>query len=103
MTILCHIDEIPEGGSRGFTLPEQAVFVVKKAGNIYVYLNRCPHLGVQLEWVPDQFLDSDGEMIQCATHGALFLIDSGACVAGPCMGQDLQAIAFRVVDGRIEI
>jgi nitrite reductase/ring-hydroxylating ferredoxin subunit len=34
-------------------------------------------------------------MIQCATHGALFLIESGECVAGPCAGQSLQALACR--------
>jgi len=31
-------------------------------------------------------------MLQCATHGALFLIESGECVVGPCAGQFLQPL-----------
>ncbi len=34
-------------------------------------------------------------LIQCATHGALFLIESGECVAGPCAGQFLAALDSR--------
>jgi len=55
----------------------------------------CPHRGVPLEWQPDQFLDPSASLIQCATHGALFLIESGECVAGPCAGQFLTALDSR--------
>jgi len=34
-------------------------------------------------------------LIQCATHGALFLIESGECIAGPCAGQSLTALPGR--------
>ena len=44
---------------------------------------------------PDQFLDPSNSLIQCATHGALFLIENGECVAGPCAGQSLTAIECR--------
>ncbi|MNT92136.1 hypothetical protein D3C72_2333610 [compost metagenome] len=47
-----------------------------------------------MEWLPDQFLDSSGSLIQCATHGALFLIESGECVAGPCAGESLLPLAL---------
>ncbi|MEE8263379.1 MAG: Rieske (2Fe-2S) protein, partial [Gammaproteobacteria bacterium] len=40
-------------------------------------------------WVPDQFLDETGNLLQCATHGALFRIEDGFCVAGPCTGASL--------------
>ncbi|WP_148053418.1 Rieske 2Fe-2S domain-containing protein, partial [Pseudomonas fluorescens] len=56
---------------------------------------RCPHRGVGLEWHHDQFLDPSNSLIQCATHGALFLIEDGECVAGPCVGQALTAINRR--------
>ncbi|MFP6798982.1 MAG: Rieske (2Fe-2S) protein, partial [Pseudomonas sp.] len=42
-------------------------------------------------------------LIQCATHGALFLIESGECVAGPCAGQSLQELAIREDDQGIWI
>ena len=45
-----------------------------------------------MEWLPDRFLDESGSLLQCATHGALFLIESGECVAGPCAGQSLRPL-----------
>jgi nitrite reductase/ring-hydroxylating ferredoxin subunit len=60
-------------------------------------------LGVELEWTADQFLDSEGMLIQYATHGALFLIETGQCVAGPCLGQYLQAVPFVIHDGAVVI
>ena len=65
---------------------------MRRAGQVYVYANRCPHRGVPLEWQPDAFLDTSASLIQCATHGALFLIESGECVAGPCEGESLRVI-----------
>ncbi len=92
LEVLCHFDDINEDASKGFCLNEQSLFAVKKDGMLYVYKNSCPHLGIELEWLEDQFLDADNALIQCSTHGALFLIDSGKCVSGPCMGQTLTAI-----------
>ncbi|AZE19538.1 Rieske 2Fe-2S family protein [Pseudomonas chlororaphis subsp. aureofaciens] len=68
---------------------------MRRDRKVYVYTNRCPHRGVALEWQPDQFLDPSASLIQCATHGALFLIENGECVAGPCAGQSLTAIPCR--------
>ncbi|KKN81840.1 hypothetical protein LCGC14_0315130 [marine sediment metagenome] len=87
---LCHLDELPLHGSKGFLHQGQALFAVRQGEQVFVYENNCPHRGVPLEWVPDQFLDSSGRLIQCATHGALFLPESGECVAGPCVGQSLR-------------
>ena len=95
MKFLCTGSELPEAGSRGFQLEGLKLFAVRRAGQAYVYANRCPHRGVALEWQPEQFLDTSASLIQCATHGALFLIESGECVAGPCAGQFLQAIGCR--------
>jgi nitrite reductase/ring-hydroxylating ferredoxin subunit len=90
--------EIPEGGSRAFAHAGEKYFAVKKYGKIYAYKNSCPHIGVGLEWVENQFLDSSGCMIQCANHGALFVIETGKCVAGPCSGQKLTAMKFTLHD-----
>ena len=87
---------IPEDGSKGFECNSEKYFAVKKEGKLYIYKNSCPHIGVALEWVEDQFLDSSQTMIQCANHGALFVIESGACVAGPCSGQKLAAVKFSI-------
>lgn len=100
---LCHLDDIPEGGSRGFEWHSHKLLVVRQGQRLYVYRNRCPHLGIPLEWVQDQFLDASGTLIQCASHGALFVIHSGQCVAGPCSGQRLEAVPFDLQDGQLFI
>ena len=103
MTVLCHIDDIPEQQSKGFKLGNDNLFAVKKAGQVYLYRNSCPHLGVELNWQEDKFLDMDGMLIQCSTHGALFLIEDGECVAGPCQGQQLQKVDFEIIDGQLTL
>jgi len=100
---LCHRDAIDEGKSKGFQCADRAVFAVKKDGVIHAYENRCPHLGVELEWQEDQFLDPDGALIQCSTHGALFLIEDGACISGPCSGSQLKRVATTECDGVLYI
>lgn len=89
---LCASSDLVEGSSRGFAVPGRSVLAIRKQGRAYVYLNRCPHRGVPLEWQPDRFLDDSASLIQCATHGALFLIENGECVSGPCPGTHLQRI-----------
>ncbi len=100
---LCVLDELANDSSRGFKLGELNVFAVKQGGQVFVYRNACPHLGIALEWVDNQFLDSSGTMIQCANHGAQFVIQSGLCVAGPCLGRSLQSIHHQIFDNRIWI
>ncbi|MBC3348422.1 Rieske (2Fe-2S) protein [Pseudomonas sp. SWRI196] len=95
MKFLCTGAELPDNSSRGFDIDGRRLLAVRRAGQVYVYLNRCPHRGVPLEWRPDEFLDASASLIQCATHGALFLIESGECVAGPCAGQFLAALDSR--------
>lgn len=101
MIRLCAASEIAEGRSKGFQIDGLRLFAVRKDGLVHVYENRCPHRQIPLEWLPDQFLDISGSLIQCATHGALFLIDSGECVAGPCAGQSLRPLPCSERDGII--
>lgn len=103
MPILCHSDEIAEGKSKGFQIEQAFLFAVKKNNTVYVYKNACPHLGIQLEWQADDFLDIDASMIQCSSHGALFRIEDGECLLGPCQGQSLIALEFSISDGMIDV
>jgi nitrite reductase/ring-hydroxylating ferredoxin subunit len=103
MTFLCNFDDIDEQASRGFVLENDNLFAVKKDNQIYLYRNLCPHLGVELNWQEHQFLDMDAALIQCSTHGALFLIEDGDCVAGPCQGEKLQPVAFEIINNEIHL
>ena len=94
---LCAASEIVEGAAKGFLINDLSLFALRRDGEIYVYRNSCPHLGVELNWREDMFFDRDGELIQCALHGALFAPATGECLAGPCYGHYLQAIP-RIVE-----
>jgi len=101
---LCPVEEIPDGGARGFGPPAggfTGLFAVRRGAKVVVYVNSCPHIGVPLDWQPDRFLTADGQRILCATHGAEFGIADGVCVRGPCLGDRLEAVMIQVKDGVI--
>lgn len=100
---LCALEDLKNSDSKGFSIGEDAIFAVRQDPHVYIYRNQCPHLGIALEWLPDKFLDVDGELIQCSTHGALFTIDDGLCVSGPCSGQSLTALPAQIKDGDVWI
>ena len=105
MSPLCRLDEIAKPGARGFRIgtgsETRAIFVVRAGGRVVAYENSCPHLGSPLDWVPDRFLDLDKRFILCATHGALFRIEDGHCVAGPCADKNLKPVPIRIDAGSI--
>ncbi len=101
------VEDINDGGAIGAVVDiddgPRRVILTRKGDRVSVFLNSCPHTGVRLDWKPGQFLDFDDVLLQCATHGALFSLDSGYCVAGPCSGQNLVRLAVDVRDGAIFI
>ncbi len=103
MKLLCHLEDIPDRDARGFEFHGETLVVVRQGDEVFVYRNQCPHLGIELNFQPDVFLDSDGEFIQCANHGALFRIEDGYCLAGPCSGQSLETIAHELRGNEIHV
>lgn len=104
--VLCRFDEVPEGGSRGFD-PEgrgqASVFAVRRADTVHVYADRCPHHGTAMAWRRNEYLNAAGDRIVCAAHGAQFEIESGLCVLGPCLGDRLTPVPWRMALGKIFI
>lgn len=100
---LCDTDQLPDNQSKGFTVNGRSILAVKKYGEIHIYVNSCPHLGIQMEMVPDQFLDATHSLIMCSMHGALFTIDEGLCISGPCFDQKLKKIPFTIRDHKVFI
>ncbi len=94
---------IADGGARGFVLQFRAGrfhgFVVRRGMRVWGYVDRCPHAGLPLAQTLDHYLAPDDTLIACAWHGALFRIEDGACVGGPCAGQRLAAWPVEVADG----
>jgi nitrite reductase/ring-hydroxylating ferredoxin subunit len=104
LRVLCRIDDIPENGAKGFSGPDGSftgLVAVRRDDGVFVYENACPHIGTPLDWTPDRFLSRDGQHLICATHGALFEIGTGVCIAGPCLGDRLTPVDFCIRDGAI--
>ena len=104
-TALCHISELSDPGSAGFAVEiggeRVMVVVVRRGDEVFAYVNSCPHRGVPLDFRPGQVLDIDRRHILCATHGALFRMDDGLCLAGPCSGKSLRPFDITRTDGWI--
>lgn len=105
--VILDLADIPDGGAREVRLAGDdgpvEVFVVRLGQNVHGYVNRCPHLGVPLNWKPDTFLDAEGRVIVCAMHGAEFAIEDGACLAGPCRGQGLTPVEVDFRNGKVAV
>lgn len=105
MRTLCPLDSIPDPGAREFRAvvdgEKRRVFVVRKGGEVFGYVNSCPHVGAPLNLEDDKFLDLFQTSILCANHFALFDIESGACVRGPCNGRSLTPFPVEIQDGNV--
>jgi len=106
-TEFAQLAQIADGATRGITLGEGEWplrgFLVRIGDTVHGYLNRCPHAGRQLNFLPDRFLTPDGELIQCLAHGALFDKASGLCVAGPCVDESLTRLPVEVSGGVVRL
>lgn len=78
-----------------------SLIMVRQGPQVFAYINVCPHIGAPLDFEPGRFLNLEKDLIQCALHGALFTIESGNCVAGPCEGKHLTAVSTKIKDGGV--
>ncbi len=99
------IEDLADPGCREFQIGDGdwplRGFIVRQGQNVFAYENYCMHVGHQLNWSPDGFLSKNRTAIMCASHGALYEIDSGLCFAGPCVGKTLRTVEVEVRDGII--
>jgi len=100
---LCNSGDLAEGG---LAVPFDVVyagqhcraFAIRFEGLPQAYLNRCTHVAMELDWQPNRVFDDSGQWLLCASHGAAFRPDTGACAGGPCRG-GLVKIALAERDG----
>lgn len=101
-TLLCALDDIADPGGIGLRVAgRDPLFVVRRGDQVWGYVNACAHQGVNLDWRPDTFLSRDKQHILCAMHGALFHIESGLCVFGPCLDRSLKPVKVRLAAGQV--
>lgn len=79
----------------------ESLVLHRDGDSIRGWFNVCPHAGRRLDWAPGKFLKTKDGLLVCAAHGASFELGDGACVAGPCRGESLRAVALEVRDGGV--
>ena len=99
------VDQIADGKARAFVIQMRESrfhgFVVRKGDTVFGYVDRCPHAGLPLAQQLDDYLAPGGGMIACSWHGALFAVEDGACLGGPCHGQRLVPWPVETRDGEL--
>jgi len=105
--LIGQIEGLEEGGkglrfdvenSSGEVMP---AFVIHYDYQYFAYLNKCGHIAVQLDYMPGEFFSDDGQSLICATHGAEYAPDTGACLGGPCYGIGLEPLTISQADGQL--
>lgn len=105
--VVCRADALGEKQTAKFRIGRgkqaREGFVIRHEGLVHAYRNECRHVAMTMDWVENRFLTRDGCWIQCATHGALYEIASGLCVAGPPSGQHLKRLPVAEEDGNVVV
>ena len=99
-TPIARTTELTPGTTKKFLLTcdgrEIEGFVLNLGGAFHAWVNRCRHVPMGLDWVENQFFTEDGQFLQCATHGAYYLPDTGECIAGPPCGKSLVRVPITI-------
>lgn len=100
---VCSLPELKSARTLGYTVNDLDLFVVYHDSKVHAYKNSCPHIGMNLEFSENKFLDSENAYIQCSMHGALFEIDTGRCIHGPCLKQSLSPLEVAVENNVVQV
>lgn len=108
MQVLARIEQMEDGGFLEVeaVLPggdAESLILHRDGDAVRAWLNVCPHAGRRLDWAPGRFLKSKAGELVCAVHGATFELQGGVCVAGPCRGDSLRAVAVEAIDGQVRL
>ena len=106
--VLARVEQIEEGGFLEVEamLPggdAESLILHRDGDEVRAWLNVCPHAGRRLDWAPGRFLKSKSGELVCAVHGATFELREGVCVAGPCRGDSLRAVAVETAGGHVRL
>jgi nitrite reductase/ring-hydroxylating ferredoxin subunit len=64
----------------------------------------CRHRALPLDLGARSPMSDDGRFLLCHQHGALYRLDDGVCVVGPCAGERLSPVAVTEDDdGALEL
>lgn len=101
MSLIGNLEDFPENSAHGIQAGALSLLIVRRAGQVFIYENNCPHTRETLDPEGGSLAVSGGLLIQCQRHAAEFIADTGECVAGPCQGESLNPIPFTLSGGAI--
>ena len=78
---------------------QTTAFFVRYQDRVHGYLNRCAHVGVELDW-EGSFFTRAGDLIMCARHGATYQPDTGLR-GRPLQNGRLTALDVQERDGAV--
>ena len=103
--ILYSLNDIEDGCAKEFSYRSDRdiydIFIQRHGGDVFAFVNNCPHAGMPLNMEAGKFMEKTGKYLMCHTHGALFQLSDGLCVAGPCNGASLQSVDVLIEKGNI--
>jgi len=70
-------------------------------GRIYAYANVCRHIPLTLDLGDGDVMAVDRRHLLCHHHGALYRVEDGTCVMGPCDGSSLVKLDVEVIEGEL--
>ena len=98
--VLCRVKDLAPTGAKDVVIvngeENYSIMVVEWNGDIFAYVNSCPHARVPLNMLGDTFFDLTGNYLLCTMHGAHFRPDDGFCTRGPCRGKSLRSFPVEV-------
>jgi nitrite reductase/ring-hydroxylating ferredoxin subunit len=108
---LCRFDDLPLRGAKAISVEgvnaqgeveSCPLVVVRWDDTVYGYINHCPHMPTQLDGrSAGSFFNQERSHLMCERHGALFEVDTGLCLDGPCEGKGLTPLTLAVIDGSV--
>src|SRR5258708_4331506 len=105
--VLGPLEEISDGEAKEYVFGRGttffSMFVVRRADQVFGYLNICPHFSSPLNYRAGQFLSDDKSHIRCTMHYAEFRIEDGFGVRGAAERCYLDPVPVRVENDMIVI
>jgi nitrite reductase/ring-hydroxylating ferredoxin subunit len=94
MSFIGNLSDFADNSTRSIDVDQRALLVARRAGQLFIYENSCPHTRETLDPEGGSVASADGLLLECQRHAAQFVTDTGECVAGPCLGEHLYPVAF---------
>ncbi len=103
-TVLGKVSYIPDPGTLSVEVAGFPVLLAQVNGQIYAYVNACPHQFLPLDYRSAQVMSADATILRCTNHAAGFSVCTGQGIDGVGQGCELDPIPLaQQADGTIII